>query len=1438
MQRLPFCSPCNPHPRPPRWRSFLARSAVVALAAFAAAAAPGSAQTTPVAGQNINMVSGTQFPGGDPFLQRQNEPSLAVSSRNALHLLAGANDYRTVDLPVSDIVPGSLAGDAWLGVFKSFDGAQTWQSTLLPGFPQDQSPEGLASPLKAYNAAADPTVRAGTSGTLYFSGIAFNRGTNQGAVFVARYLDANQKENGDATLGKDTIKYVSTVVVDSGTSGQFIDKPWIAVDIPRQGAGMCTFSPFGTPQTFPAGNVYLVWSRFTGATSTKIMFSRSLDCGKSWSNPLKLSESNSVNQGTNMTIDPASGAIYVTWRRFSSSSQTDAILVAKSTDFGKTFPSKNTTEVATIAPFDQGTTPTQFRTNALPTIAASVAGGVGRVHVAWAQRNSSTGDAQIVMSTSANGANWGAPVAVDAGPLTDDFGNTFSHGHQFMPQLTFLAGRLVLVYYDQRLDHTLGFHIPNNPFAPDAQGRFYLVRRDPKGELPAHPEQVFTLQIDDATLTMRRHTVDLRVAEAAAGAAPVFASTTVSQYRFGLTAADTGTPTGLTQLQNNPPNLPLFSQGTLPFLGDYIDVAGQNFKANGSGGWTFNTSASAPLVAYATWTDNRDVKPPLDGNWANYTPTGAVHQSVLDPTQQTPPCVNGQEGMRNQNVYSSRITEGLVVGSPQNVKPLSATLQRSFVVTLQNLTSQQRTFRMTVTQPSGGQASFLQTSSQTTLDVTIAARSGAARPVFAKSSNVAASFAVNVAEVGGSLTGSIVLNPEGSVSPLAQPDGTTADIGTLEIYTPGFQVWNPANPNPFLNISNPNQVLNISNLNISNVDPAILNISNLNISNLNISNLNISNPDPAILNISNLNISNTAAANLNISNLNISNLNISNAPLSETTYAVVNSGNTAHSYRVALFGNNAYNVPLQVIVTKNSTTPASASCTLLNQPQSVVVSNVNDAAIAPDLASASNPNITDTSVANSTMALAPGETAFVTLRAALTPEQMADLVRSLTPVVTAHGTNTNGSVPDFAALLFIQTTNGTTLPAALVGTSYSTTLQASGGKAPLTWSLATGSTLPAGLTLSSAGVISGTPTSSGSFSFTAKVTDSTPGTPQTATQTFSLAVNARATTTSITFGANPITLGQSTSVTVTVTDTEGSGTPSSPTGTIALSGSGLSATTCVLAPTVPGSSACAVTVTPTSAGVTTIGANFSATTVHRLSGATSGLTVNAAATATTIVSSVNPSLQGQSVTFTATVTSTVGVPIGTVTFKDGSATLGTSTLSGGSAASTTAALAPGAHSITAVYGGSANFAGSTSSVLVQTVIGQYTFTGFLSPMSTAGTLAAPTFSGTVNYGSATPVKWKLQDASGNYISDLSSAQLLQAVAYTGGACSGQATGTAYILYKPTTGATGGSTFRFDTGTNQFIFNWDTSSVPGPGCYELELQLNDGSAIRATIEKLQ
>jgi hypothetical protein len=92
------------------------------------------------------------------------------------------------------------------------------------------------------------------------------------------------------------------------------------------------------------------------------------------------------------------------------------------------------------------------------------------------------------------------------------------------------------------------------------------------------------------------------------------------------------------------------------------------------------------------------------------------------------------------------------------------------------------------------------------------------------------------------------------------------------------------------------------------------------------------------------------------------------------------------------------------------------------------------------------------------------------------------------------------------------------------------------------------------------------------------------------------------------------------------------------------------------------------------------------------------------ATSTTLASSLNPSVHGQSVTFTATVTPTgSGTPTGTVTFDDGGVAIGSSALEGGSATFTTSTLAVGRHSITAIYHGDTSFYGSESSSLSQTV---------------------------------------------------------------------------------------------------------------------------------------
>ena len=77
------------------------------------------------------------------------------------------------------------------------------------------------------------------------------------------------------------------------------------------------------------------------------------------------------------------------------------------------------------------------------------------------------------------------------------------------------------------------------------------------------------------------------------------------------------------------------------------------------------------------------------------------------------------------------------------------------------------------------------------------------------------------------------------------------------------------------------------------------------------------------------------------------------------------------------------------------------------------------------------------------------------------------------------------------------------LPGGTLNTPYSQTLTAA-GTAPITWALASGSSLPAGLTLSNNGVISGTPTAAGSYSFTVTATN---GSGQT-TENMSIQINA------------------------------------------------------------------------------------------------------------------------------------------------------------------------------------------------------------------------------------------------------------------------------------------------------------------------------------------
>jgi hypothetical protein len=69
----------------------------------------------------------------------------------------------------------------------------------------------MSSPISGYGAGADPVLRAGTSGLVYYAGLVFDRANpatpdvpGKSAIFVARFIDNNNKEAGD------TFEYLGT----------------------------------------------------------------------------------------------------------------------------------------------------------------------------------------------------------------------------------------------------------------------------------------------------------------------------------------------------------------------------------------------------------------------------------------------------------------------------------------------------------------------------------------------------------------------------------------------------------------------------------------------------------------------------------------------------------------------------------------------------------------------------------------------------------------------------------------------------------------------------------------------------------------------------------------------------------------------------------------------------------------------------------------------------------------------------------------------------------------------------------------------------------------------------------------------------------------------------------------------------------------------------
>jgi hypothetical protein len=185
-----------------------------------------------------------------------------------------------------------------------------------------------------------------------------------------------------------------------------------------------------------------------------------------------------------------------------------------------------------------------------------------------------------------------------------------------------------------------------------------------------------------------------------------------------------------------------------------------------------------------------------------------------------------------------------------------------------------------------------------------------------------------------------------------------------------------------------------------------------------------------------------------------------------------------------------------------------------------------------------------------------------------------------------------------------------------------------------------------------------------------------------------------ATTTKVASSVNPSTFGEE--VTFTATTTGPAGVP---TGTVTFKNGGTVLGTVTLA-----SGSAVLKTAAFTVGNNSITAEYNGSADDNASTSSAfNQVVRQATTTTTLASSLNPSTQGKTVTFSAVVKSSGGVPTGAVSFMDGSKKIGSANLSGGKASFSTSTLANGSHSIEAVYAGSTDFITSKSGVLVEKV---------------------------------------------------------------------------------------------------------------------------------------
>jgi hypothetical protein len=353
----------------------------------------------PTAGLSILLLIPTL--ASTPRLAVAAHPNVQVSSPTA-------NAPEEVTVTVDPANPLRLAGGANIRYgYRSFDGGLTWIENVVTS---------------SLGTAGDPVMLYGGLGDLYYAHLShlFN-GPFYDRMVVQRSADGGATWNDGAGIGLNPPKMQ--------------DKPGLAVDL--------TSSPH-------ANNVYLAWTEFdeygsiNPADSTRVLFSRSLDSGQTWSAPVRVSDAGGNAEDGSDTVEGAipavgpQGQVYLAW------SGPGGIHFDRSLDGGATF-GQDVFVASQPGGWNFGVSGIS-RCNGLPTTLSDISSSPhrGNVYVVWSDQRAGADDTDVFLARSTDGGQtWGSAVRVNDDATTR---------HQFFPAAAIdpTTGFLYIAYYDRR----------------------------------------------------------------------------------------------------------------------------------------------------------------------------------------------------------------------------------------------------------------------------------------------------------------------------------------------------------------------------------------------------------------------------------------------------------------------------------------------------------------------------------------------------------------------------------------------------------------------------------------------------------------------------------------------------------------------------------------------------------------------------------------------------------------------------------------------------------------------------------------------------------------------------------------------------------------------------------------------------------------------------